>query len=86
LFLILFKNNHEQPDIQGKFAESIIFLNSAIFEWFLKGDEMTKEKAKSFGIMNIAHEIIHVLAAWHFKVKVGKLSTPDKEKFKVKTK
>jgi hypothetical protein len=52
----------------------------------LKGDEMTKEKAKSFGIVNLAHEIIHVLAAWHFKEKVGKLSTPDKEKFKVKTK
>jgi hypothetical protein len=52
----------------------------------LKGDEMIKKMVKSFGIMNITHELIHVLAAWHFKVKVGKLSTPDKEKFKVKTK
>ena len=66
------------------FEKAWIQLHAKVFE--MSTNEQFKDKAKQFAVLNIAHEMIHILIAKKYgQTPLNNYKmTPDKPKFKVK--
>ena len=71
-------------DKEGVFESALIQINDKVYDMSTK--EQFKNKALQFTILNIAHEMIHVLTGKIYGETPSNNNkmTPDKPKFKVK--